>query len=140
MKKFIVFFLLAAVVFAVSCGNDNHDDGQVAFKDGPALPNANASDSYDEHWHLEGYYLLSTNGSHMIVADNQGPCVMSAADGVSFDTLTDGDRIRVETSDILESYPGQLTAYSVEKLSDGERSDIDEQTMKQLAELGWIKS
>ena len=138
MKK-IIIFLLAVMLLAVSCGTHNHDDGQALFNGDSALPNANASDSYDEHWHLEGYYLLSTNGSHMIVADNQGPCVMSAADGVSFDTLTDGDRIRVETSDILESYPGQLTAYSIEKLSDGERSDIDEQTLKSLAELGWIE-
>ncbi len=138
MKK-IIIFLLAVMLLAVSCGTQNHDDGQVAFKDGSALPNANATDSYDEYGYLEGHYLLSTNGSHMIVADNQGPCVMSAADGVSFDGLTDGDRIKVKTGTILESYPGQLTAYSIEKLSEGERSDIDEQTLKQLADLGWIE-
>ena len=64
---------------------------------------------------------------------------MSAADGVSFDGLTDGDRIKITTTIILDSYPGQLTAYSVEKLTDGERSDIDADTLRSLADLGWIE-
>ncbi len=137
MKKIIAFLLLAAAFLTASCGST---DAHSAFKEAPPLSTGNgANGSYDDYWYLEGYYLLSSNGSHMIVGDNQGPCVMSAADGVSFDGLTDGDRIKITTSVILESYPGQLTAHFVEKFSDGERSDIDEQTLKQLAELGWIE-
>ena len=118
MKKIIIFLLLAAVAFAASCKEAEMNGGE---------------------FYIEGYYLRASTGAHVIIADNQGPCSMTAADGVSFDGLTDGDRIKVKTPLILTSYPGQLTAYSLEKLSDGERSDIDKETLKTLAELGWIE-
>lgn len=101
-------------------------------------------DLTDDHWYAEGYYLKCDNGSDVIVMDADGanpasPCEMTAADeAVSFEGLTDGDRIKVEISMIMTTYPGQTDVYSIEKLSDGERDDIDPAVMESLRELGWI--
>ena len=119
MKNTIVFVLLSVMLLVVSCGEIN---------------------IHDNYSYIEGYYLLSSNGTHMIVLDSQGPCIISGTDGVTFNGLTNGDLIKIKTNGILESYPGHVTACSLEKLSDGERGDIDAQTLKQLAELGWIEA
>lgn len=101
-------------------------------------------DLADEHWYVEGYYLKCDNGSDVIVMDADGanpasPCQMTPADdSVSFEGLTDGDRIKVEISMIMTTYPGQTEVYSIEKLSDGERDDIDSAVLDSLRELGWI--
>ena len=100
--------------------------------------------SADDHWYAEGTYLKCDNDSDVIVIDAEGanpasPCKMTAADdSVSFEGLTDGDRIKVEISMIMTTYPGQTDVYSIEKLSDGERDDIDPAVMESLRELGWI--
>lgn len=101
-------------------------------------------DLTDDHWYAEGYYLKCDNGSDVIVMDADGanpasPCQMTPADdSVSFEGLTDGDRIKVEISMIMTTYPGQTEVYSIEKLSDGERDDIDPAVLDSLRELGWI--
>ncbi|MBQ7929709.1 MAG: M56 family metallopeptidase, partial [Clostridia bacterium] len=98
----------------------------------------------DDHWYAEGYYLKCDNGSDVIVMDADGanpasPCQMTPADdSVSFEGLTDGDRIKIEISMIMTTYPGQTEVYSIEKLSDGERDDIDPVVLDSLRELGWI--
>lgn len=108
----------------------------VACQTGDALP--------EDHWYAEGYYLKCDNGSDVIVMDADGanpasPCEMTPADdSVSFEGLTDGDRIKVEISMIMTTYPGQTEVYSIEKLSDGERDDIDSAVLDSLHELGWI--
>ncbi len=87
----------------------------------------------------EGRFLLSSNGSAMILIDNYGPCSMSRAEAsVSFDGLTDGDLIRVGYQIVMESYPGQMPVYTVEKLADGEFEDLDQSTLAKLAGMGWI--
>lgn len=88
--------------------------------------------------YIEGRFLMADNGSAMIIYTG-GAISLDANKGVSFDELTDGDMIKVGIYYVLESYPGQATAYSLEKLSDGERSDIDPKELLQLAELGWVK-
>ena len=101
-------------------------------------------DLTDDHWYAEGYYLKCDNGSDVIVMDADGanpasPCQMTPADdSVSFEGLTDGDRIKVEISMIMTTYPGQTEVYSIEKLSDGERDDIDPTVLDNLREIGWI--
>lgn len=98
----------------------------------------------EDHWYAEGYYLKCDNGSDVIVMDADGanpasPCQMTPADdSVSFEGLTDGDRIKIEISMIMTTYPGQTEVYSIEKLSDGERDDIDSAVLDSLHELGWI--
>ncbi|MBQ7299274.1 MAG: M56 family metallopeptidase [Clostridia bacterium] len=100
----------------------------------------------EDHWYQEGYYLRCGNGSDMIIMDAAGvnpasPCVMTAADSsVSFNELTDGDRIRIEVFLIEETYPARADVYSVEKLSDGKIEDIDPAVLDSLRELGWIEN
>ena len=100
----------------------------------------------DDHWYAEGYYLKCDNGSDVIIMDADGanpasPCQMTPADdSVSFEGLTDGDRIKVEISMIMTTYPGQTEVYSIEKLSDGERNDIDSAVLDSLHELRWIEA
>ncbi len=102
-----------------------------------AQPN---NDQVAEKWSVEGLYLKCDNGSSMIIASGVGPCVMRANDNsVSFAGLTDGDKIRIEVFLIEETYPAGATVYRIEKLSDGERSDIPSDIMKELSEMGWIK-
>lgn len=103
-------------------------------------------DLTDDHWYAEGYYLKCDNGSDVIVMDADGanpasPCQMTPADdSVTFEGLTDGDRIKVEISMIMTTYPGQTEVYSIEKLSDGERNDIDSAVLDSLHELRWIEA
>ena len=57
-----------------------------------------------------------------------------------FDGLTTGDVIRiVRDAEVMESFPGQVFIYSLEKLSDGDLYDIPKEMISILSELGWIK-
>jgi len=93
----------------------------------------------DDIGYSEGRFLLAKSGSPMILIDNYGPCSMSKAEAsVSFDGLTDGDRIRIGHQVIMETYPGQIPVFTVEKLEDGEFEDLDISTLARLAGMGWV--
>lgn len=85
-----------------------------------------------------GLYLKADNGSHLVIMDNS-PIVMSdRSDDDMFKNLTDGDRILVFHDGVNESYPGGTLVYAYLKLGDGELSDISENVLLSLNELGWI--
>lgn len=88
----------------------------------------------------EGYFMPCTNGAYLIVSDNLGAATLTPAKGVDIDfgDYTTGDKIRITHGVILESYPSQTDLYSIEKLSDGELSDIPADTLANLKELGWL--
>ena len=92
----------------------------------------------------EGRYLKAGNGQSLICVNADGenqayPCVMTAADdSVSFDSVDNGDLIRITYDVIRESYPAQTKIYSIELLSRGELSDIDPELLAKLSELGWL--
>lgn len=88
----------------------------------------------------EGFFLPCTNGSYLMIVDNQGPTEMFPKNGDNslYDDLSAGDTIMVTHSGIEETYPGQTTIYSIEKISDGDLSDIPADTLANLEELGWI--
>ncbi len=90
---------------------------------------------------LEGYSLSCDNGSYMIIEETGSPICyrFNKAIGTDVEKLTDGDRILIISDLINESYPGSTSAYCVFKLSDGEISDIPEDTLRSLSELGWCK-
>ena len=85
-----------------------------------------------------GLYLHTDNGN-MLILDNS-PIVMSVRTGNDdmFEKYESGDKILVLHDGINESYPGQTRAYFVMKLADGEMSDIHENVLASLNELGWI--
>lgn len=123
-KKPAFWIILAAVVACVALA--------VCFLTNPrgeVLPQG--------HSYREGLYLPCENGADVIVIDDYGPVSMSADSVAEFDTLTAGDRIRIEVLLIHETYPAQTTVYTLEKLADGELADIDPGVIASLTEMGW---
>ncbi len=138
MKKYLSFLLLlATLVLFTGCQSTPTDKS--------TTDASNNSDYTAENQFVEGLYLKCDNGEDMIITDPVGenaasPCVMSPKDdSVSFDNLTDGDKIRIKIFAIEETYPGKAEVYSIEKLSEGEKSDIPTNVMASLEELGWVK-
>ncbi len=82
--------------------------------------------------------VLSANNSMMLVLDNS-PIQMSCRkdDNKMFAKLTDGDKVLVLHDGIAESYPGKTGVYAVFKLEDGSITDIPDDVLTQLIELGW---
>lgn len=130
MSLFLLFIVISVMIM-FSCGQDGAS--------GDVTDDATIQSSF-----IEGRYLKCSNGINMIVVDADGansafPCEMTPKDEtVSFENLTDGDRIKIEIIAIAESYPAQTQVYAVEKLSDGEYDDIDADVRTSLYELGWI--
>ena len=89
----------------------------------------------------EGYSLKCENGSYMIIDERGSPIRYSfdKALGSDVEKLTDGDRILIISDLINESYPGSTSARFILKLEDGKLSDIPEETLRSLSELGWYK-
>lgn len=102
----------------------------------PDSDNSNQSDIWDS----EGYFMPCTNGAYLIVSENLGAATLTPAKGVDIDfgDYTTGDKIRITHGVILESYPAQTDLYSIEKLSDGELSNIPADILASLKELGWL--
>lgn len=99
--------------------------------DGRALPEGGS-------W-TNGRYLKGNSADLIIFEGSNTPCDMSAADEtVSFEGLTDGDRIRVYLDYIRETWPAQAIVFAIEKTEDGELQDIDPELMESLREYGWI--
>ena len=90
---------------------------------------------------ISGYSLRCSNDTYMIIEETGSPIRYSFSDalGRNVEKLTDGDRILIISDLINESYPGSTRAHFVLKLSDGEISDIPENTLDSLEELGWYK-
>ena len=90
---------------------------------------------------LTGHSLECENDIYMIIDERGSPIRYSykKALGTDVEKLTDGDRILIISDLINESYPGSTRAHFVLKLSDGEISDIPENTLDSLEELGWYK-
>ncbi len=86
-----------------------------------------------------GRCLLAENGSYMLIDENS-PIVMSdrSSDKDMFFGLSTGDKILVVHDGIAESYPGQTGAYFCLRLSKGDISDIPEEVITSLKDLGWI--
>ena len=88
----------------------------------------------------EGFFLPCTNGSYLLIIDNYGPTELTPEDGDNsiFSKFTAGDRVKAVHGILLETYPAMTTFCSIEKLSEGDLSDIPADTLTKLEELGWI--
>lgn len=88
----------------------------------------------------EGFFLPCTNGSYLLLIDNYGPTELTPEDGDTgiFSQFTAGDRVKVVHGILLETYPAMTTFYSIEKLSEGDISDISAEILYDLEEMGWI--
>ena len=90
---------------------------------------------------IEGYSLKCENDIYMIIDERGSPIRYSynKALGADIEKLTDGDRILIISDLINESYPGSTSARFILKFGDGDISDIPENTLVSLSELGWYK-
>lgn len=86
-----------------------------------------------------GRCLVAENGSYMLIDENS-PIVMSDRSSGKdlFFGLSTGDKILVIHDGIAESYPGQTGAYFCLRLSKGDISNISEEVITSLKELGWL--
>lgn len=90
---------------------------------------------------LTGYSLRCDSDTYMIIEETGSPIrySFSQAVGTNVEKLSDGDRILIISDLVNESYPSSARAYFVLKLSEGDISDIPEETLVSLSELGWYK-
>lgn len=107
---------------------------------GCAETSGSDNNSRSDIWDSEGYFMPCTNGAYLIVSDTIGAATLRPAKDVNIDfsDLTVGDKIRIKHGVILESYPAQTDIYGIEKLADGELSDIPEDALSSLEQLGWL--
>ncbi|MGN1137323.1 MAG: hypothetical protein ACI4SF_14025 [Oscillospiraceae bacterium] len=87
-----------------------------------------------------GFFLPCTNGSYLLIIDNYGPTELTPEDGdySVFAEFTAGDRVKAVHGILLETYPAMTTFSSIEKLSEGDISDIHAELLYDLEEMGWI--
>lgn len=88
----------------------------------------------------EGFFLPCTNGSYLLIIDNYGPTELTPEDGDNsvFSEFSAGDRVRAVHGILLETYPAMTTFSNIEKLSEGDLSDIPAELLYDLEEMGWI--
>ena len=86
----------------------------------------------------QGLYLSANDNTPMMIQMNSPIKLNNLTNNENlFDKLSDGDEILVIHDGIQESYPGATGVYAVFKLTDGELSDIPENVLVSLSELGW---
>ena len=87
--------------------------------------------------------VLVSGTTYLIIYDDGSFLVMNniSDDESIFDGLTDGDKIEiVRNPEVAESYPAQCYVKKCQKLEDGNFSDLPQNAIDTLSELGWIKS
>lgn len=86
-----------------------------------------------------GTCIEAKNGRYLVVLDHS-PVVMSQRSGDEsvFSELNTGDKIFIVHDGIDQSYPGQTGLYFILKLSNGSESDVPEEIMTELQEMGWL--
>ena len=90
---------------------------------------------------LSGRYLRGSSGSHIVVDSRGNPYVMEdrSGSGHLFERLEDGDRVLVLCgANVNDIYPARNGAYWCLRLGAGSHEDLPGDTVRQLAELGWL--
>ena len=102
---------------------------------------------YKDTLRLEGRYLYSQNGTHLIVTNQLShqtgryvPFEMICDKNNVFNNLTSGDKIKITIPHqaIMDTYPGYIKIYSCRKLKDGELSDVPSRVLQDLKGLDWV--
>lgn len=87
-----------------------------------------------------GRILIADNGSYILVENSSAIVLSNPKDKEDiFSSLSDGDEVIVVLDGIEETYPARSGAYFVYKLNEGDISDIPENVIYSLTELGWIE-
>ena len=86
-----------------------------------------------------GTCIEASNGRYLILLRGS-PIAMHQRSGEEniFRNLDTGDKLLILHDGIAESYPGKTGVYLLLKLADGDASDVPEDVIGQLRELGWL--
>ena len=87
--------------------------------------------------YTEGRVLTCNNDTLMLIADSS-PIILNVEDLKDTDKYLDGDLIRVWHDGVEETYPARTKAYKIKLLKKGSITDIDENVVRSLCEMGWI--
>ena len=87
-----------------------------------------------------GVYLESKDGAAILVRGRTPILLSSQYNGDMFSTLGIGDKAFVIHSGVEETYPARTRAYAVFKISKGEISDVPQQVVEELSELGLLET
>lgn len=128
MKK--LFLILALAVTLCGCKGENNNASS-SKKDGGLKNEVNLMT-------IEGPCIVVEDGSYLIVSERGEPIVMSAENKDIFKELTTGDTIKIKCEYIMESYPAQTNISDFEFVKDGEPTDVPQDLLLTLEELGWI--
>ena len=76
----------------------------------------------------------------VIFSDNNTPVLVfdKTKDGGLFSALTDGDEVLLLHDGLEETYPARTGGYFVLRLKNGQRSDLPENFIEALGELGYL--
>ena len=85
-----------------------------------------------------GRVLLCKDDTFMLICDGS-PTVLEV-DGLDVESYSDGDLVRVWHDMVLTTYPGRTKAHKIELVEKGDISDIDEDVIQSLCEMGWIEN
>lgn len=87
-----------------------------------------------------GNCIVAKNGAYIIVSQ-ETPIVMKdlTSNEDAFSEFQTGDKMLVIYDNIDTSYPAQTGVYFCMRWGNGDVSDIPEDTLRELSELGWIE-
>ena len=147
MRYIKTILTLALIASLTACGNTQtpNEVSETSLTSGEAVVTSTRSVSETEAieeitMESEGFFMPCTNGSYLLIRDDYGAMQISPHNGDNsiFAEFTIGDRVKAVHGLILETYPSMTTFYSIEKLSEGDISDISAETLYDLEEMGWI--
>lgn len=85
-----------------------------------------------------GVCIAADNGQYLVMLDNSPVAMHQCREGKDlFEDLQTGDLIWIVHDGIQETYPGRTGVYYLIRVGDG--TQIPEQVMESLWELGWMK-
>ena len=85
-----------------------------------------------------GRCLITKNNEYMLVLDNSPYCMNTNYKNM-FKGLENGDEILVLHGFLFQTYPGETGVYFVRRTADGDITDISDDVLTELAQMGWIE-
>ncbi|MCD7747181.1 MAG: YobA family protein [Firmicutes bacterium] len=158
IKKAALMLAIAVLcLFAVSCmdssdagDKDLNWQGADASTDGTASVTDTAAGSTDDDLTTvvsTGAYvtmtgrIVKTDGAYFFISEGDYRdlvTIHSRSANASFDDLATGDLVEVGTDGtIAETYPGQMSVYTLEILEHGSVDDIDERVISEIESCGY---
>ncbi|MCD8311561.1 MAG: YobA family protein [Firmicutes bacterium] len=151
-KAALILSIAVLCLFAVSCmdssdagDKDLNWQGADASTDGTASVTDTAAGSTDDDL-TDAYVtmtgrIVKTDGAYFFISEGDYRdlvTIHSRSANASFDELATGDLVEIGTDgSIAETYPGQMSVYTLEILEHGSVDDIDERVISEIENCGY---